>query len=52
MWGEQLKDRKIHSESNVGSNAQRQKKFYGFDVHAGFELNYESVGYTKQCSLE
>ena len=27
------------------------KKNYGFDVHAGFEGNYGSVGYGKQCSF-
>ena len=31
------------------SAAQRQKNIYGFDVHAGFEGNYGSVGYGKQC---
>ena len=35
-----MKDRKIHGESNVWSTAQRLKKIYGFDVHAGFEGNY------------
>ena len=30
-------DRKIHSESNVWSTAQRLKEIYRFDVHAGFE---------------
>ena len=25
------------------SAAERQKKIYGFDVHAGFEGNYSSV---------
>ena len=29
----------------------RQKKIYRFDVHAGFERNYISVDYGKQCSL-
>ena len=33
------------------SAAQRQKKIYEFDVHAGFEGNHISVGYGKQCSL-
>ena len=45
------KDGKIHGESNVWSAAQRQKKIYGCDVHAGLEGNYGSVGYSKQCSL-
>ena len=44
-----MKYRKIHGESNVWSAAQRQKKIYRFDVHAGFEENYRSVGYGKQC---
>ena len=39
-----MKDRKIHGESNVWSAAQRHNKIYGFDVHAGFEGNYRSVG--------
>ena len=30
------------------SVAQRQKKIHRFDVHAGFEGNYEAVGYGKQ----
>ena len=34
------------------SAAQRQKKIYGFEVHAGLEGNYRSVGYGKQYSLE
>ena len=41
----------IHDESNVWSAAQRQKKIYGFDVHSGFEGNYGSVDYGKQCLL-
>ena len=45
------KDRKIHDESNVWSTAHRQKKIYGYDVHAGFEGNHRSVGYGKQCLL-
>ena len=49
--GNFVKDRKIHGESNVWSTAQRQKVIYGFDVHAGFEGNYGSVGYGRQCSL-
>ena len=44
-------DRKIHGESNVWNIAQGQKNIYRFDVHAGFEGNYGSVGYGKQCSL-
>ena len=44
-------DRKIHDESNVWSAAKRQKMIYKFDVHAGFEGTYGSVGYGKQCSL-
>ena len=32
-----MKDKMIHGENNVWSTAQRQKKIYGFDVHAGFE---------------
>ena len=35
--GNFMKDRKIHGESNVWSTAQRQRKIYKFDVHAGFE---------------
>ena len=31
------KDRKIHSESNVWSTAERQKTIYRFDVDVGFE---------------
>ena len=46
-----MKDREIHGESNMWSTAQRQIKIYGFVVHAGFERNYGSVGYGKQCSL-
>ena len=46
-----MKDREIHGESNVWSRVQRWKKIYGFDVHAGFELNNRSVGNCKQCSL-
>ena len=46
-----MKDRKVHCESNVWSTAQRLKKICRFDVHAGFECNYRSVGYGKQCSL-
>ena len=46
-----MKDRKIHSESNVWSTAQRHKKIYRFDVHAGLELKHRSVGCGKQCSL-
>ena len=46
-----MKDRMIHGESNVWSTSQRQKRIYGFDIHVGFELNYGSVGYGKQCSL-
>ena len=38
-----MKDRKIHGKSNVWSTAQRQKKIYGFDVHAGLEWNYRSL---------
>ena len=45
------KDRNIHGESNVWSAAQRQKKIYAYDVHAGFEGNNRSVGNGKQCSL-
>ena len=45
------KDRKMHGESNVWSTAQRQKKIYGFDVHAGFEGNHRSVVNGKQCSM-
>ena len=41
------KDRKIHGESNVWCTAQRQKKIYRFDIHAGFEGDYGSVGYGK-----
>ena len=41
----------IDGESNVWSTAQRQKKIYGFGVHAGFEGNYRSVDYGKQCLL-
>ena len=37
--GNFMKDRKIHGESNVWSAAQRQKKIYGFVVHAGFGGN-------------
>ena len=33
------------------SAAQRLKKIYGCDVHAGSERNYGSVGHGKQCSL-
>ena len=32
-----MKDRRINCVSNVWSTAQRWKKMYGFDVHAGFE---------------
>ena len=32
-----MKDREIHAESNVWSVAQRNKKIYEFDVHAGFQ---------------
>ena len=32
-----MKDREIHGESNVWSTAQRLKKIYRLDVHAGFE---------------
>ena len=32
-----MKDRKIPGESNVWSTAQRQKKIYRYDVHAGFD---------------
>ena len=46
-----MKDRNINGESNVWSAAQRQKMIYGFDVHAGFEGSYGSVGNGKQCSL-
>ena len=35
-----MMDRKIHGESKLWSAAERQKKIYGFDVHAGFEGNY------------
>ena len=42
---------KIHGESNVWSAAQGQKKIYRFDVHAGLEGNYRSVGYGKQCLM-
>ena len=38
-------------ENNVWSAALRRKKIYRFDVHAGFEGNYGSVRYGKQCSL-
>ena len=31
--------------------AQRQKKIYRFDVHAGFEENNRLVGYGKQWSF-
>ena len=44
-------DRKIHGESNAWSAAQKRKKIYGFDVHVGFDGNYGSVVYGKQCSL-
>ena len=30
---------------------ERQEKIYRFDVHAGLEVNYGSVGYGKQCLL-
>ena len=33
------------------SAAPRHIKIYGFDVHAGLEGIYGSVGYGKQCSL-
>ena len=51
MCGVQLKDRKINGESNVWSAAQRQKKIYRFDVDAGLDQNYISIGYGEQCSL-
>ena len=44
-----MRDREIHGESNVRSAALRQRKIYGLDVHVGFEGNYGSVGYGKQC---
>ena len=31
--------------------SSKTEKIYGFDVPTGFELNYCSVGYGKQCSL-
>ena len=31
--------------------SSKTEKIYGFDVHAGFEGNYGSVGYAKQSSL-
>ena len=46
-----MKDRKIHGESNMWNAAQKQKMFYGLDVHAEFEGNPRSVGYGKQCLL-
>ena len=33
--GNFTKDRKIHGESNVWSAAQRKKKIFEFDAHAG-----------------
>ena len=42
-----MKDRKIHGESNVWSTAQRQKKIYKFDVHAGFEGSNRSDVYVR-----
>ena len=46
-----MKDRKTHSQSNAWSAAQRHKKIYKYDVHAGHERNYGLVGHGKQCSL-
>ena len=46
-----MNDRKIQGESNVRSAAQRLRKIYRFDIHAGLEGNYISAGYGKQCSL-
>ena len=46
-----LRRTEIHGKSNVWSATQRQKKIYGFDVHAGFEGNHRSVGHSKQCLL-
>ena len=43
--------RNIHGESNVWSTVQRHKHIYRFDVHAGFEGKYRSVGYGNQCFL-
>ena len=37
-----MKDKKIHSESNVWSTAQRQKKLYAFDITVGLEWNHRS----------
>ena len=34
-----------------GVKLKYKKKIYGFDAHVGFEGNYRSVGYGKQCSL-
>ena len=46
-----MKDKKIHGERDVWRAAQRQKKTYGYDVHAGHERHNRSVGYGKQCSF-
>ena len=48
--GNFMKDRKIHSGSNVWSTSLRKKNIYGFDVNAGFDET-GSVGYGKQCLL-
>ena len=39
-----MEDLEIHSESNVCSTAHRHIKVYRFDVHAGFERGYRSLG--------
>ena len=47
LQGNFTKGREIHGKNNVWSAAQRLKKIYGFDVHAGFEGSYRSVDYGK-----
>ena len=43
-------DREIRRDQCV-DNSSKTEKIYRFDVHAGFEGNYGSVGYGRQCSL-
>ena len=45
--GNFTKDRNIHVRAMCGVQVKADK----FDVRAGFEVNYLSVGYGKQCLL-
>ena len=38
-------DRRIHCENNVWGTAQRLKKIYGFDVHAGLEETMDQLAW-------